>query len=157
MFSHFHVQVRFHVPYKNIRMGGYATAYKAGYWNGKWIEADTKVEPPSGMKTFWGKKSSTDGMGQCSVVQGSWLGYARMTDHMCHTKVRLSLLPRITGHVDKIIRRSPTAKRSTPSSPTSMTLATLSLLMVIWMIMRRRPWSRPLLSKRRQRPSHLNC
>jgi hypothetical protein len=79
-------QVRFHVPYKNIRMGGYATEYKTGYWNGKWIEADTKVEPASGMKTFWGKKSSTDGMGQCSIVQGSWLGYARMTDHMCHTR-----------------------------------------------------------------------
>ena len=80
-------QVRFHVPYKNIKMGSYADEYKGGFWNGRWIEADTKQEPPADMKAYWAKKSSTDGQGQCSIVKGSFLGNMNMKDDLCHTKV----------------------------------------------------------------------
>ena len=68
-------------------MGSYADEYKGGFWNGRWIEADTKQEPPADMKAYWAKKSSTDGQGQCSIVKGSFLGNMNMKDDLCHTKV----------------------------------------------------------------------
>ena len=93
-------------------MGGYATDYKKGFWNGKWIEADTKVEPPAAMKYHWSKKASTDGMGQCSIVKGSWFGHARLTDYMCHTRVKFELY--ITFNLTNKLRQPHSASRWRP-------------------------------------------